>query len=460
MSGPSLPAMRIDDLNWGRLNLISAVDQVGGQRNWSVHFQHGGRQVRVSCRALPELCVPHGVDNDVSSALIDLLMSSGMPEDGTVSVSASELLALAGFHRNGRYWAMLRESLDRLHTTSFEVSGGWRDHPNRRWITAKFHFIENLEYTHQGESGSFDERTMIRLQLAKPIVASMLSGYTKPLNMTFMQSLSRPRTRILFRLLDAMRYDPENPEWVVDALEVGLVEWADQCKISSARPDAVRRALESPHEELIRRGYLRSVTISGRGRSQRLHYEFTPDFAPVNPALLARLRRHGVTDGVARALARSYSLALLTLRIEQFESLLRSGRLIPKKSEAAALVHLIKHPDQYPDMDLPAAAAGTLAGSSPSPRRPVPETAETASLGELVLAMPAAERGDYLARQLNLLLRGKLSSLELDALRARAISGELEVAGFCAAVLKAKTEGRVPAFLAALRTSMTQAELF
>jgi len=280
MTPATASTMRIDDLNWGRLNLISAVDQIDGQRGWNVEFQHGGRQVRVSCRALPELCVPHGVDNDVSSALIDLLDSSGLPENGLVTVSASELMKLAGFHRNGRYWAMLRESLDRLHTTSFEVSGGWRDHPNRRWITAKFHFIENLEYTHQGEAGAFDERTMIQLQLAKPLVASMLSGYTKPLNMSFMHSLSRPRTRILFRLLDAMRYDPEHPEVVVDALDVGLVEWADQCKISSARPDSVRRALQSPHEELIRRGYLRAVTISGRGRNQRLFYEFTPDFHP------------------------------------------------------------------------------------------------------------------------------------------------------------------------------------
>lgn len=268
-------------------------------------------------------------------------MSSGLPASGTITVPASQLLSLAGFHKNGRYRNILRESLTRLHTASFEVSGGWRDHPNRRWITAMFHFIESLEYTHQGETGVFDERTMIRLRLAEPIVASMMRGYTKPLNMTFMQSLSRPRTRILFRLLDAMRYDPENPELIADSLDIGLVEWADQCKISSARPQSVRRALESPHEELVRRGYLRSVTITGRGRDQRLFYEFAPEFEPINPVLLTRLRKHGVTDGVSRGLARTYSLTLLNSRIDQFELLLRSGKLIPKKSAAAALVHLI-----------------------------------------------------------------------------------------------------------------------
>ncbi|MFC4456407.1 replication initiator protein A [Deinococcus sonorensis] len=447
--------MRIDDLNWGRLNLISAVDQVDGQRSWNVEFQHGGRQVRVSCRALPELCVPHGVDNDVSSALIDLLDSSGLPEDGLVTVSASALMSLAGFHRNGRYWAMLRESLDRLHTTSFEVSGGWRDHPNRRWITAKFHFIENLEYTHQGESGSFDERTMIQLQLAKPLVASMLSGYTKPLNMSFMHSLSRPRTRILFRLLDAMRYDPENPEATVDALDVGLVEWADQCKISSVRPDTVRRALQSPHEELIRRGYLQAVTISGRGRNQRLFYEFTPDFSSINPVLLTRLRRHGVTDGVARGLARTYALAVLNTRIDLFEALVRNGQLTPKKSAAAALVHLIKNPDQYSAETLPLRPV-------PAPARRVSKSdpAPSPSVSELLTTMSPEERGAHLIRQLNLLLRGKLTTLELDALHTKAVNGELDVAEVCAAVLKAKTANQVPALLAHLRASVHQAELF
>ena len=456
MNTAAATTMRIDDLNWGRLNLISAVDQVDGQRSWNVEFQHGGRQVRVSCRALPELCVPHGVDNDVSSALIDLLDSSGLPEDGLVTVSASELMSLAGFHRNGRYWAMLRESLDRLHTTSFEVSGGWRDHPNRRWITAKFHFIENLEYTHQGESGSFDERTMIQLQLAKPLVASMLSGYTKPLNMSFMHSLSRPRTRILFRLLDAMRYDPENPEVIVDALDVGLVEWADQCKISSLRPDSVRRALQSPHEELIRRGYLRDVTISGRGRSQRLFYEFTPDFSSINPVLLTRLRRHGVADGVARGLGRTYTLAVLNKRIDLFEGLVRSGQLTPRKSAAAALVHLIKNPDQYN-----AEAVLTKTVSTPARRLPkATDEALTPSVTDLVDTMAPEERGVYLVRQLNLLLRGKLTTLELDALHAKAVDGELNVAEVCAAVLKAKTGNQIPALLSNLRASVHQAELF
>ena len=88
--------------------------------------------------------------------------------------------------------------------------------------------------------------------------------------MAVVQALSRPRTRIIFRLLDAMRYNPENPDELVDQYDVGLTELADQCKLPNTRPDSVRRSLAAPHEELLKKGYLRNVTYSGRGRAQRL----------------------------------------------------------------------------------------------------------------------------------------------------------------------------------------------
>lgn len=113
---------------------------------------------------------------------------------------------------------------------------------------------------------------------------------------------------------------------------------------------------------MIRRGYLRAVTISGRGRGQRLFYEFTRNFSSIPPVLLTRLRRHGVTDGVARGLGQTSTLAVLNNRVDFFESLVRSGPLTPKKS-AAALVRLIKNPDPNH------ADAGPARTKSPAPPR-------------------------------------------------------------------------------------------
>ena len=412
-----------DDLNWGRLNLVSAQDQVVDQHSWRVTYQHGDRLVKVGCRALPDFGIPHGIDNDVTSALIDHYMSIGLPDDGEMVLAVSELMQLANFHRNGKYREMLAVSLDRLHTTSYEVSGGWRDHPNRRWITAKFHFIELLEHTHSGESGKFDERSMLRIRLAEPLVASLRSGYTKPLNLEFMQSLSRPRTRIIFRLLDAMRYNPEQPDEIIDVYEVGLLEWADQCKLPNTRPDVIRRALEGPHEELQRRGYLRQVMTEGRGRKQRLRYEFAPEFTPVNPVLLHRLRLHGVADGVSRQLARQYTASVLSGRIDLFDRLVRSGQLRIKKTAAHALVHLIKNPDQYVDTQqgraLVLLEAPRRIAQQPEPDLSVPDFSE--QLQEQSLEDAAT----FAVKRVSLLYHRKFTTLELDQLRQRLLQGDL-----------------------------------
>ncbi|MGY2897119.1 hypothetical protein, partial [Deinococcus sp. UYEF24] len=322
--------------------------------------------------------------------------------------------------------------------------------------------LRSLTYTHQGEAGVFDERTIMEIRLASQLVASMRSGYTKPLNMTFMQSLSRPKTRILFRLLDAIRHDPEQPDHTSDTFETSLVEWADQCKISSVRLQDMHRALASPHVELIRRGYLREVTYSGRGQKQRVFYEFAPSFTQIDPSLLARFRRHGVTDGVSRALAQTYNISLLLTRIEQFEHLLESGKLVVKKSAAAALVHLIKNPDQY---EAPARKTGDVQGTSRVVEDKVRRKAQVSEATESVLedrlaTMSPAERGDHLCRQLRLLLGGRLSALELDHLRYRAVTGALDVAAVLREALRHASERRTDEFLVALRSNLREGEQF
>ena len=414
--------VRIDDLNISRLNLIVALDQIEGQREWAVTTEVGDRIVKVSCRALPELGVPHGVDNDVNVALIDYFNLQGQPEDGVLEVSATQLLRLCGFHQNGRYYAMLRESLDRLHTTSYSVSGGWRDHPNRRWTHAKFHFIESLDYTAL-EGGIFDERSVIKVRLAEAIVHSLRGGYTKPLNFEFMMSLSRPRTRVLFRVLDAMRVNPERPDDVSDVFEAGLVEWADQCKIPSTVPGNVRRALQGPHEELMKRGYLRDVQITGRGRVQRIRYDFHPDFTPMDPVLAQRFRRHGVTDGVARQLAAELPRAALVSSIDRFEALIASGLLVVKKTPAAALVHLIRHPDQYP-LAAPKVSPG---GTRVLPKQTVeePQDPQEQLRREFAHRTPQ-QAGEAVVQRLSLYFSKRWTPLELDGVRQGVVTGQLD----------------------------------
>ncbi|TSA82158.1 Replication initiator protein A [Deinococcus detaillensis] len=435
-----------DELNIARLNLISALDIIDGLRDWSVTTSLGDRLVNVKCQALPEYGVPRGIDNDVNTAILVLFGEQGQPADGKVSVSATQLLKLAGFRRTGPYYAMLHESLERLRTTSYRISGGWRDHPKRRWSNVGFSILNKVEYS-SAEGGQFDERTVITLVLAEEIVHSILSGYTKPLDLAFMHSLSRPRTRILYRVLDAMRVNPERPSEMVDVLDVNIVEWADQCKMSSSRLQDMRRGLAGPHEELIRKGYLRDVRYLGRGRSQRIVYTFTQQFVPLSPRLMARFRKYGVADGVVQVLAQDRSNVALEAAIDEFECQLAAGMQI-KKTHAAALVHLIKNPDQYTVREVMGAPVKSPRRTAIPVATPVPDT------GALLQSMTLQERGEYLIKQLNLLYRNKLRPQELDDVRQAVIEGRLQAQRVLEEAIKALGQIDGESFIAELKQAL------
>lgn len=415
---------RFDELNLSRLNLISAVDQAD-VTEWDVTFESQGRIVRVQCEALPKYAVPHGLDSDVTAALLNLFMDLGEPEDGRFAVSATTLIKLCGWHNTGKYHAILRTCLERLHTSSYSVSGGWRDHPKGRWTHAKFHFIESLDFSSHDRTGAFDERTVISGRLADAIVSSIRSGYVKPLDTEFMLSLSRPRTRALYRILDGARFDPDQPDRLLDTLEVNLIAWADQCKIPSQVPGNIRRALASPHEELVKRGYLRSATLSGRGRAQVLRYEFVREFTPMDAILARRFRAYGVADGVARKLAREHGRAFLIECMDRFDVLVRDAVLVVKKSKAAALMHLIAHPDEYP---FPAQGATAVERSTPAPRpqAQMQPLIEMPSVAEEFLGLTTEQAAEKAINRLAFHYRRLLDISDFDRLRQGILSGEIQ----------------------------------
>lgn len=421
---------RFDELNLSRLNLISAVDQADATE-WDVTFESQGRIVRVQCEALPKYAVPHGLDSDVTAALLNLFIELGEPEDGRFSVSATTLLKLCGWYNNGKYHAILRTCLERLHTSSYSVSGGWRDHPKGRWTHAKFHFIESLDFSSHDRTGAFDERSVISGRLADAIVASIRSGYVKPLDTEFMLSLSRPRTRALYRILDGARFDPQHPEQPLDILEVNLIEWADQCKIPSQVPGNIRRALASPHDELTKRGYLRSAVLSGRGKAQVLRYEFVREFTPMDAVLTRRFRTYGVVDGVARRLMREHGRAFLIECMDRFDMLVRDAVLVIKKTKAAALMHLITHPDEYPYPGQARAqrAPRVLSEAAPAPRKAATQMEpllEVPSVAEEFKGLSPEQIAERTISRLGFHYRRLLDVGDLDLLRQVILASEID----------------------------------
>ena len=261
-----------DEANVARLGLISIQERIPeGYASWEEEFEVLGKPVKLACYANPNVGgVPHGLDNEVSLALIALYLNAGSPPDGTFTTTAYQILKLMGFDTSGYYYRALKESLLRLTTATYVLSEAWR--ADGRWQSVSFRYIDKLEFT-SGKEGSLDRSSVIRITLAKEIVRSLQNRYTKPIDIEFMASLKRPLSRALYRLLDAQRLSPEREEPLAQ-LEVGLMEWAAACKIVHKRPDKVRRTLEPAHRELIERRYLRSVEYVGRGKNQTIVYVF------------------------------------------------------------------------------------------------------------------------------------------------------------------------------------------
>ncbi|GEM44619.1 replication initiator protein A [Deinococcus cellulosilyticus] len=418
---------RFDELNLARLGLISVQRTIPENlTRWEVEHETDGRVVRVVCAGTTEYGgVPHGIDNDISAAIINLFIESGSPEDGALTFTTYQLLRAAGLSTSVRYYNLARESLLRLYSSSYLITEGWRDHPKRRWVTVGFRYVEKIEFT-SADGDTLDGRSIIRVVLPKELVHSIRAGYIKPLDLQFMRSLEQPTTRALFRLLDAQRVDPEDPSRTVQVLQVDLLEWAEMCKLVLPTAHRIRRALEPAHEELIAKGYLASVSYSGRGKKQHITYAFAQGVLsyPISQEFVDLLIENGVAESRARDLVRQYGEQVREAST-RMENMLKSG--FRPRNRAGFLVDLLTNPGKYA-LD----AENQAALDQETPRLELDRQVATAEqteqqrLRQEYSQMTPEQRGEHVVRTLNLLIRSALKPLEYDLLQDAVVQGEVD----------------------------------
>ena len=213
-----------------------------------------------------------------------------------------------------------------------------------RWTSSTFRYLDKVAFTGKGVE-EVDEQSLIRVTLPRDVTASIRAGYLKPLHLPFMQSLKRPPTRALYRLLDAQRIDPEHPERRIGAFEVKVMDWAQACKLNSDRPDMIRRALAPAHKELIERGVLKSVEYTGRGQKQTVTYTFGEVAAPPDPRIVEALIKGGVTRPVSEKLAREFSAEVIEEAVALHAAMLKDG--YKARSKGGLLVDVVRNPGKY-----------------------------------------------------------------------------------------------------------------
>ncbi|SMB80611.1 replication initiator protein A [Deinococcus hopiensis] len=458
---------RFDELNIARLSLISVQERIPvGYRDWSVELEDGDRRYRVTCQAMPEYGVPHGIDTDITAALVNLYIDQGAPTDGTVTCTPYQLLQMAGLDTSGRYYAALDESLRRLTTTNYFIAEGWRDHPRKRWTNVNFRYIDRLEFS-SGEAERLDASSILKITLPQEIARSVRSGFIKPLDLSFMQTLKRPPTRALYRLLDAQRRDPENPEQVAMSYEVGLMEWAEACKIITDRPSLAVRTLDAAHEELIEKGFLKSVEYLGRGKKKLLHYTFGEAFIPPDPLLMQGLTDIGITPTRALQLVREHGEALIADTFTRYQAIVAEG--YKPRSRPAFFVDLLKNPGKYMNPEVPVAVSGgpykaqqdTPQGKRPrkapqAPSRPSQEERDLEA-DTALRALPREGQVEEVMRTLTFLLRNDLKLTELDTLRLALDEGLEDPLDVKAWVLRGISSGQKGEMIRELRARLSLA---
>ena len=459
-SGSSASA-RFDELNLAQASLISFQKRLKpGETGWEHAFEIAGRQMNVECLG-NAYGYPHGPDNDLMLVLTNLYLEQGCPAGDAVVTTPYELLKSMGRNDSGRSYQILHDGLMRLTGTTYRISG-WIDQIKAGTRRATFRFVEQVEDINlQGtllNPQTFGKGTKLRVTLARDIAQNLRSRHLKPVDLDFMLSLPTNQAGILYRLLDALLYsDPEAQRTQV--LSLSVVEWGRLLRLSNLSPDRIRRAIDPPHHELIRREFLKAVAYEGRGAAQRVVYTFNaqrPDhpLTPEQLLLIGRIKAMGVTDGVAKKFVRALPVSFVENRVKIAEAVLAQTTNFKRSRGAYAWDILSDVDDRYsiPELRRQLTATGGTVGPV---KVPAPPRLPDEDHQGVLLELSPAEQWLTARAPLRLLLKGHLNDTEFQVLEQQCVQGQRSASRLFREVSAATAQTRLTALVVNLRTELT-----
>jgi plasmid replication initiation protein len=407
----------LDETNVARLGLISIQNRLpSGYNTWRVDFTLSEKPAYLSCEGLDKLGVPHGIDNDVSVALIALYQEQGASEDGIVVCNIRQIMRLMDLPESAQYYESVRESLERLNKSTYTISGAWQQ--SNQYITVTFRFIDKLRYSSE-QIGKLTQSSRFEIKLAEEVTRSIRERNLKPIDLGFMTSLRNPQTRALYRLLDAQRLGPGGQ--MLQQLQLDLLSWAQACKIVDTEANRIKRILAGPHEELLTKGYLSRIEYVGRGKTSSILYVFGT-VTHLDELTVRLLVEEGLSLRAAQLVAQQYSRSHVEERILIYRAILGNG-YSPRNKQGLLVDILNDKEGRYAaNMALPRskrkkAEAGSVQQSTGS--REAGAVQEPEPVEETWAHMPKPEQVDRAMKALNLLLKGQFNPAEMSLLEER-----------------------------------------
>ena len=302
--------------------------------------------------------LPTALDDEVLLALIQISKSEGFAER-KVRFTRYRLIRLLGWRNEGKSYERLEASLNRWMGVALVYQNAWWDRPTRRWVSEKFHILDNVTLVHRAEHAEVEDRvdgsgvhsTFVWNDV---LFRSFRAGNLKSIDFGFYNSLRSAVAKRLYRFLDKRFF--HQPRWEFDLRElacehVGLARGYDVASL--------KRKLMPGILELEGSGYLESSPAEERfNKITTGHWRVKFTKADAKPAKVAEvaipgseeslvrgLVQRGVTLSRARHTAREYPPERITSQVEVFDWMV--ARVDPKVSRNPPGFLLAAIKDQY-----------------------------------------------------------------------------------------------------------------
>jgi hypothetical protein len=230
---------------------------------------HEGTLVKQSWSVLgsDKYGLPTPYDDDVLIALL-YCYKEQKPQGKQIHFSLYKLCQIMQKALSKREYDRMRDSLNRLTSTTIVATNCFYDNLAKSWVSEAFHLFDRYKL-YQERKGRAASPHLSFVEMSEFFYRSVaVANYIKDLDLGIYYTLALPISKRLFRYLDKNRYKKRRYEETV-------MRMAYKLPLTYAYPSQVKQKLAPAHEELLRHGYLTHVTYDvTREGEDKVIYEF------------------------------------------------------------------------------------------------------------------------------------------------------------------------------------------
>lgn len=208
--------------------------------------------------------LPGPFDADVKRALDKIASDTGLQrviETKVITFSIYEIVEILGLHTSGRTYTNVKESLERLKTTTIISRHSFYLKNKKEYVNDIFNLIDRIRFHEKVKAES--KRSFVEVEFGSYYIESLKAHYVKPFDFGFYLSLQNPIPKRLYSILDKRCYDKKRVTY-------DLEELAKVIPIMHHSPSKIKQSILPGLEELKRRGYLFDFRFFTDGRIRKI----------------------------------------------------------------------------------------------------------------------------------------------------------------------------------------------